>query len=476
MVVDRKHRGLIQQQPLPQLQVKKGSLNYLIVIKRRRIAITWSTTIHMVSTIFILYPILLCCYQTCAARDTIRQNDPISDGDGETLLSAGKTFELGFFTPDGSSSHQRYVGIWYYRLEPKTVVWVANRNDPLPDSTGVLSIQDGNLVLNSNGRGRPFWSTPLQKSSSTEKVAQLIDSGNLVLKNDQLPTSLWQSFGNATDTFLPGMKMDGNLVLTSWKSSSDPGSGNFTFRKDQVAQNRYIIQNGPNTYWKSGISDDFITSGWDHKMYSELSKMLSNSSINSSQPTTSFYYRRLVMKFSGQIEYLQIRNQTGSWYSLLKEPKDRCDGNNPCGSFGSCSTRNRILCRCLPGFQPNFPAKWNGGDFSGGCRRISPLCSKNDTFLRLEMMRVKKSDTQFNSTTNEKECENYCNRDCNNCQAYAYVEAETRADTAICMIWEENLNDIQEAYLDGGHDLYVRVAISDTGKLLFQCVLNATLN
>ena len=71
MVVDRKHWGLIQQQPLPQLQVKKGSLNYLIVIKRRRIAITWSTTIHMVSTIFILYPILLCCYQTCAARDTI---------------------------------------------------------------------------------------------------------------------------------------------------------------------------------------------------------------------------------------------------------------------------------------------------------------------------------------------------------------------------------------------------------------------
>ena len=90
------------------------------------------------------------------------------------------------------------------------------------------------------------------------------------------------------------------------------------------------------------------------------------------------------------------------------------------------------------------------------------------------MMRVKKSDTQFN-TTNEKECENYCNRDCNNCQAYAYVEAETRADTAICMIWEENLNDIQEAYLDGGHDLYVRVAVSDIGELLFQCVVNATL-
>ncbi|WJZ99589.1 hypothetical protein VitviT2T_018017 [Vitis vinifera] len=79
------------------------------------------------------------------------------------------------------------------------------------------------------------------------------------------------------------------------------------------------------------------------------------------------------------------------------------------------------------------------------------------------MMRVKKSDTQFNSTTNEKECENHCNRDCNNCQAYAYVEAETRADTAISMIWEENLNDIQEAYLDGGHDLYVRVAVSDIG-------------
>lgn len=120
MVVDRKHWGLIQQQPLPQLQVKKGSLNYLIVIKRRRIAITWSTTIHMVSTIFILYPILLCCYQTCAARDTIRQNDPISDGDGETLLSAGKTFELGFFTPNGSlvTKDMLVYGITGWRRKP----------------------------------------------------------------------------------------------------------------------------------------------------------------------------------------------------------------------------------------------------------------------------------------------------------------------------------------------------------------------
>ncbi|KAM3342241.1 hypothetical protein P3S68_027207 [Capsicum galapagoense] len=50
-----------------------------------------------------------------------------SIAEGETVVSSGGTFKLGFFSPSGSS--KRYVGIWYKQILPhvQTVVWVANR-------------------------------------------------------------------------------------------------------------------------------------------------------------------------------------------------------------------------------------------------------------------------------------------------------------------------------------------------------------
>jgi len=58
--------------------------------------------------------------------------------DGEILISKSKTFALGFFTPVKSTS--RYVGIWFNNLPIHTVVWVANRDTPINDTSGILSI------------------------------------------------------------------------------------------------------------------------------------------------------------------------------------------------------------------------------------------------------------------------------------------------------------------------------------------------
>ncbi|KAK1568084.1 hypothetical protein Q3G72_020392 [Acer saccharum] len=84
--------------------------------------------------------------------DSITLGDLIRDNEGETLVSLGKTFKLGFFTPNGSSDHRRYVGIWYYGSQTETVVWVANRDSPLLDDSGVFATtEDGNLkVLDGN--------------------------------------------------------------------------------------------------------------------------------------------------------------------------------------------------------------------------------------------------------------------------------------------------------------------------------------
>ncbi|KAL6314027.1 hypothetical protein AAG906_011761 [Vitis piasezkii] len=65
--------------------------------------------------------------------------------DPSVKISSGQSFELGFFSP--GKSENRYLGIWY-KSTPETVVWVANRDDPIADSYRVLTITDsGELAL-----------------------------------------------------------------------------------------------------------------------------------------------------------------------------------------------------------------------------------------------------------------------------------------------------------------------------------------
>lgn len=80
------------------------------------------------------------------ATDTMSKTVFNNISDGRTLVSKDGTFELGFFTP--GSSRNRYVGIWYKNASVRTYVWVANRQNPIKGSSGVLTINSsGHLVL-----------------------------------------------------------------------------------------------------------------------------------------------------------------------------------------------------------------------------------------------------------------------------------------------------------------------------------------
>ncbi|XP_065624014.1 G-type lectin S-receptor-like serine/threonine-protein kinase RKS1 [Quercus suber] len=134
-------------------------------------------------------------------------------------------------------STKRYVGIRYYRAPEYPVVWVANRNNPINDSSGVLSIDaHGNLVLHVKDQNQPIWSTNIaSKSSNISTLAQLLDSGNLQLVVNKTNEVLWQSFDYPTDTVFSPMKVGLdrtiglNRILRSWKSKDDPGTGSCLF-------------------------------------------------------------------------------------------------------------------------------------------------------------------------------------------------------------------------------------------------------
>lgn len=134
--------------------------------------------------------------------DTISVSQSLSGN--QTIVSAGKVFELGFFSPGMSLNY--YIGIWYEDI-PATVVWVANREKPVSDMfSSALRISYGNLVL-FNESQIPVWSTYVDSTTSSSVRAVLQDDGNLVFVDGyDSPRILWQSFDSPADTLLPGAR------------------------------------------------------------------------------------------------------------------------------------------------------------------------------------------------------------------------------------------------------------------------------
>lgn len=191
------------------------------------------------------------------ATDTITTSQIVSDNDNDnddgTVVSSGGTYELGFFSPE--KSNNRYLGIWFKKIKPRTVVWVANRDNPLTDRSGVLRVGGlGHLSL-VNATNATIWCTNAS-SGAQNPVAQLLESGNLVVRDDN--NLMWQSFDHPTDTFLAGMKLGKNLVtghevcLTSWKNSGDPAAGNFTFAFDPTGYPQIVMRQGYNVTYRLG--------------------------------------------------------------------------------------------------------------------------------------------------------------------------------------------------------------------------------
>ena len=171
------------------------------------------------------------------AIDTMTTTQSLTDGN--TVVSSGGSFELGFFSPPGNSKYW-YLGIWYKKISKtaKTVVWVANRDIPLTDTLGVLNITNQGTLTLFNSSNNIIWSSNSLRSAQNP-VARLLESGNFVVCDDgNRQDYIWQSFDYPSDTFMPGMKLGRNLVtgvdwyLWSYKTNNDPSRGDYKFLLD----------------------------------------------------------------------------------------------------------------------------------------------------------------------------------------------------------------------------------------------------
>ncbi|XP_059596458.1 G-type lectin S-receptor-like serine/threonine-protein kinase At1g11303 [Vitis vinifera] len=157
--------------------------------------------ISLKSVIALLLLLSVICFGFCTAINTMTSTRFIEDP--ETLVSNGSAFKLGFLSLADSTN--RYVGIWYSTPSLSTVIWVANRDKPLNDSSGIVTIsEDGNLLV-MNGQKEIVWSSNVSNASANSS-AQLLDSGNLVLQ-DNSGSITWESIQHPSHSLLPNMKI-----------------------------------------------------------------------------------------------------------------------------------------------------------------------------------------------------------------------------------------------------------------------------
>lgn len=426
----------------------------------------------MASTKLFILSLFCTLFVVLSDTDTIQENESIREG--ETIVSSQGTFEVGFFAP--ANSNRWYVGIWYKNISPRTVVWVANRDVPLNDTTGVVQIDgQGRLSLfSTEGQNQSVWTSNSSITAASSVVAQILDSGNLVLRpqNNADPGSyLWQSFDYPGDTFLPGMKYGINLVtghnrpLISRKTPDDPSTGDYKNAMDPNGVPQFFLTRGSVIQFRSGPWNGLRFSGMPNlkpnPIYTFEFVFDSEEVYYTYNLTDSSVPSRMVLNSNGVLQRFTWIEHTQGWNLYLTAQMDNCDRYNLCGPHGSCDINNSPACGCLKGFVPKYPLYWQMSDWFDGCVRKKPLsCQEGEGFLKYPGMKL--PDTRqswYNKTMDLNECQRVCLKNCN-CTAFANMNISGGGSG--CIHWFGDLIDLRD-YTENGQDIYIRLDAVELG-------------
>lgn len=308
------------------------------------------------------------------------------ENSGAFLVSQNDTFQARIenYSPESTSYYFVIV-----HVASNTIVWAANRNQPLTSSSQ-LTLTNRGLTLYHDPGGKPIWSTP-QNLSSHVAYMHLMDSGNLVLL-DGNNNSLWESFDFPTDVLVPGQRLKVGKSLVSSVSDEDVSEGNYSL---VLGDSDAMLQwNGMN-YWKLSMetrsfrelivgvsymvmnsSGLFLIGGNGVKPVIKVPFDSGGDMVNSS--SSSFWIVKLDHK--GVFNVLKINALDRSSKQEFVGPDDGCKIPYACIALGVCT--NGGSCQCAPGFRmdPNLnycvPAD-NTLALPGGSCNNSSLSSSN---------------------------------------------------------------------------------------------------
>ncbi|KAJ4748415.1 G-type lectin S-receptor-like Serine/Threonine-kinase [Rhynchospora pubera] len=313
----------------------------------------WDRTSRLFGTALLLFSLL----SVSNSFDTLEQTETLANG--QTLVSLNSDFELGFFNRSTSTT-KWYIGIWY-TVSPEIVVWVANHDNPLNDSSSTLSISNGTLVL-IDSLQNIIWSSSVNLSTPKilDPILKLLDSGNLILKDQNNDDILWQSFDYPSNTFLLGMKIGKDLTtgfewyMSSWKSSDDPSKGNYYYKMNTIGQPEMVLWDGDRIKFKTGAWVGVRFSGLpEMQTYTNMLQFIvvsTSKEVNFSIEANKgvplpLPLSRIVLYETGVIKCMVWGQDKKNWYEFWSWPNDMCDNYDKCGPFGGCERTTPLNCQ-----------------------------------------------------------------------------------------------------------------------------------
>ncbi|KAM3277461.1 hypothetical protein ACQJBY_045382 [Aegilops geniculata] len=440
---------------------------------------------------------------------------------GTTIVSDDGAFALGFFSPSNSTPASLYLGIWYNGIPELTVVWVANRERSVTNSTSsppTLSLTNSsNLALSDASSGRVVWTTDVAAASSSIAAAAVLENiGNLVVRSPN-GTMLWQSFDHVTDTFLPEMKIriryatrGIGIRLVSWKGPEDPSLGRFSYGGDPDTLLQLFLWDGTRPVGRTSPWTGYLVKG-EHqyrKVNGSTAVIVYMAIVDNEEEIYTTYtvsagapHTRYVVTYTGDYQLQSWSTSSSSWVILANWPSPECNRYGFCGPYGYCDQTAMPMptCKCLDGFEPASTDEWAAGRFSAGCRRKEALHGCGDNFLALtEMKAPDKFMLAGGNMSTLEECAAECRNNCS-CVAYAYSNlssGRSGGDVTRCLVWAGELIDTGRfAEGLGSAALYLRLAgldvaagkrrkstaliimlaILGTGAVVFLCIFVAWL-
>ncbi|KAK2360628.1 putative receptor protein kinase ZmPK1 [Trifolium repens] len=346
-----------------------------------------------ISHIFLLL-ILLFSFQNCSCHLTSLRKGPslsVEKREEDVIVSSNGIFSAGFYQIVENAFS---FAIWFTELEdhshnPANIVWMANREQPVNGKKSKLFLLNtGNILLLDAGQHN-IWSSNTASNAPLELY--LKEDGNLVLRELQGTTILWQSYDFPTNTLLPNQPLARHTNLVSSRSQSNHSSGFYKlfFDDNNILRLDYDGLDVSSTYWppswilpwEAGRSNYNSTRV---ALLDSLGKFISSDNyIFSTNDHGMVIQRRLTIDSDGNIRVYSRKNLSENWYVSWQVITDTCIIHGICGPNSTCSydPKNGKKCSCLPGYKMK-----NHSDWSYGCEPMFDFtCNKSEsTFLKLQ--------------------------------------------------------------------------------------------
>ncbi|KAL6998833.1 hypothetical protein U1Q18_040944 [Sarracenia purpurea var. burkii] len=363
----------------------------------------------------------LFAHSDAKTRDYLEKGSSLSVGDDDSALitSPDNSFTCGFY---GVGVNAFGFGIWFTHSKDRTVVWMANRDNPVNGQGSQISLRhDGAMVL-TDVDGSIAWKT--NTSSTDVETSELLNSGNLVLKNSR-GKILWQSFDFPTDTLLPSQTFTKNKKLVSGLRNGSFASGYFSlyFDNDNVLR---LFYDGPeisSLYWPNPDNGVFqngrtIYNSSRIAVLDDIGVFSSSDGFRISASDTGFgVKRRLTMDYDGNLRLYSLNNLTGRWAVSWVALQQQCNVHGLCGRNGVCVYAPETKCSCPPGYEVRDPTDWNQG-----CKpQFIPFCSNPQQvkFVELPYTDYHGFDLNYIPSISMENCREICLKDCR-CEAFSY--------------------------------------------------------